>query len=160
MIAKEIDINCDVGEGVGNEKQLFPYISSCNIACGGHAGDDSSMLAMVRLAKEYQVLIGAHPAYPDPENFGRISMSIAPTDLIQSLQQQLDGLLRILEKEKGDLHHIKPHGALYNDLSKSRKLTRIFLKAFHRHRERVFFYAPYGSVYAEEALEHGFFSTL
>ncbi len=72
-----IDINSDIGEGVGNEAQLLPLISSCNIACGGHAGDFATMMKVASLAKEYKVLIGAHPSYPDRANFGRTSIIMA-----------------------------------------------------------------------------------
>tara|TARA_R110002167_G_scaffold54785_7_gene156049 strand:- start:197 stop:952 length:756 start_codon:yes stop_codon:yes gene_type:complete len=153
---KHIDINCDVGEGMGNEAQLFPLISSCNIACGGHFGDESSMLKVVRLAKEYGVKVGAHPSYPDREHFGRISMDIPNEVLIDTIGVQIQNLNTILGQEKMKLHHIKPHGALYNDLAKKRDLARTFLKAIMAYREDVFLYVPYGSVLEEEALSSGF----
>ena len=71
-----IDLNADVGEGIGNETALLPLISSCNIACGGHTGDVDSMRAVVKLSKEYRVKIGAHPSFPDTENFGRSIVNV------------------------------------------------------------------------------------
>ena len=98
MLVKEIDINCDVGEGMLVENQLFSYISSCNIACGGHYGDDVSMQRTIVLAKENTVKIGAHPSYPDKENFGRKSISISDNDLMQSITSQLLNFELILGK--------------------------------------------------------------
>ena len=83
-----IDINCDVGEGIGNEADLFPKISSCNIACGGHAGSKESIRQSIELALKYNVRVGAHPSYPDRENFGRVSMNISDGDLIKSISNQ------------------------------------------------------------------------
>ncbi|MGB5497486.1 MAG: 5-oxoprolinase subunit PxpA [Maribacter sp.] len=151
-----IDINCDVGEGVGNEAELFPLISSCNIACGGHAGNNRTMTQVVKLAKQYGVRIGAHPSYPDKENFGRFSMEIGSTELSNSIRTQILALKTILKKEKVTLHHIKPHGALYNDLAKNEVLADIFLKTIASDRESVVLYAPPGSVIAKKALKHDF----
>ena len=83
-----IDINCDVGEGLGNESEIMPFIQSCNIACGGHAGTNTSMRETVLLASKHKVKIGAHPGYPDKENFGRRHIKIDPIDLINSLKKQ------------------------------------------------------------------------
>ena len=151
-----IDINCDVGEGIGNEADLLPLISSCNIACGGHAGDDRSMAQVVKLAKKYGVHIGAHPSYPDKENFGRFSMDIGSTELTNSIRTQMHALKTILRKEQVSLHHIKPHGALYNDLAKNEALADLFLKAIASDRESVVLYAPLGSVIAKKAIKQDF----
>ena len=94
-----IDINCDVGEGIGNEKELLPLISSCNIACGGHAGDTQTMTEVIRLAKVNKVKVGAHPSYPDRENFGPVSMPISEADLTKSLQEQIRSFTSILENK-------------------------------------------------------------
>jgi len=147
-----IDINCDVGEGVGNEDQLFPFISSCNIACGGHAGDPETIESIIRLAKLHQVKIGAHPSYPDRENFGRKSMNIKADALIDNLQEQLKLFLGILKAEDGELNHIKAHGALYNDLAKNSELAEVFLHAITPYLGSAKIYVPYGSAIAEMAL--------
>ena len=157
MIEEEsIDINCDVGEGIENEAKLFPMISSCNIACGGHTGDAVSMTATVRLAKKHGVKIGAHPSYPDKENFGRVSLNMTREDLIASVQGQLEDLVVVLENENCKLHHIKPHGALYNDMVKNRQLAKVFLRAVLQYRNEVFLYVPFASQIAEEGLRQGF----
>lgn len=152
----EIDINCDVGEGIANEGKLMPLISSCNIACGGHTGNQASMTEMIRLAKENDVKIGAHPSYPDKENFGRVSLPISDTKLIESLERQINSLKDIALIEKTTLHHIKAHGALYNDIAKSETLSEIFLKAVKSFRRETLLYVPYASAIARVALQKKF----
>lgn len=109
-----MDINADLGEGFLFDEELMQMISSCNIACGGHAGTENSMRATVRLAKRHGVTIGAHPSYPDPENFGRKEMFVAPELLKRNLQQQILTLINIAREEGAVVRYIKPHGALYN----------------------------------------------
>lgn len=150
-----IDLNCDVGEGVGNEAQLFPLISSCNIACGGHAGDETSIRAILKLAEQHQVKVGAHPSYPDRENFGRISLDITEEALAMSIKNQLKGFFDIAHEEDIPVHHIKPHGALYNDIAKDARLANLFLAAIADYLPGRMLYAPYGSVVAELALKSG-----
>lgn len=151
-----IDINCDIGEGIGNEKYLLPIISSCNIACGGHTGNEASMRETVRLARLYNVKIGAHPSYPDIENFGRISIPILHKDLIRSIRQQISDLEIVISEENTTLHHIKPHGALYNDVARNKALATVFLKGIAKYRNEVFLYVPYASEIEKEALHQGF----
>lgn len=152
----QIDINCDVGEGIGNETRIFPYISSCNIACGGHTGTLQQMVEMVQLAKKNGVKIGAHPSYPDPINFGRKSMLISEDELIQSIQLQIKNLEPVIKEHNSTLHHIKPHGALYNDIAKNKKLATTFLKAIEGYKVTTVLYVPYGSVIAGLAVTKGF----
>ncbi len=152
----KIDINCDVGEGMGNEEELFAHISSCNIACGGHAGDLALVRQLTILSKRHSVKVGAHPSYPDRENFGRVSLDLSKDQLKMSIRDQLAGFTEVLEHEKVSLHHIKPHGALYNDIACSVGLARIFLDAIEQFRNRVMLYVPYGSSIENEALVRGF----
>lgn len=152
----EIDINCDVGEGIGNEKELFPLISSCNIACGAHAGDLTTMDAVVQLAIKYKVKIGAHPSYPDRNNFGRVSMEISADQLQESIKNQVDSLRSLTEKYQVKLHHIKPHGALYNDLAINEALATVYLEAIEKYKQDVFLYVPYGSKIETLAVQKGF----
>ena len=123
---KNFDINVDVGEGYLIENDLMPLIQSCNIACGGHAGSDIEIIKCISLAKIHQVKIGAHPSYPDKENFGRTSIQIDEKSLAISIENQLIRFIRHLKSLK-DLHHIKPHGALYNDCFKDKKIAKIFI---------------------------------
>lgn len=146
----EIDINCDVGEGIGNEADVMPLISSCNIACGGHAGDEQTMRTAISIAKLNGVRIGAHPSYPDRTNFGRKPMDISANALINSIQQQLAIFSETLQQEQGILHHIKPHGALYNGIAKDKELAHIFLDALTGF-EKVPIYVPFGSQIQFEA---------
>ena len=121
---KSIDLNADLGEAdnaewARNEAEMLRYISSANIACGGHAGTKTSMRHMVRGAKEHGVVIGAHPAYPDKVHFGRRSMTlgedITAEDLKTSLMEQITTLAEIAAEEDAFISYVKPHGALYND---------------------------------------------
>lgn len=152
---KGIDINCDVGEGVGNEASLFKIISSCNIACGGHAGNKESIREVVKLALTQSVKTGAHPSYPDRENFGRISMAMEPQAFMESIHKQLQVFVDALSLEGGSFHHIKPHGALYNDLARDMILCGHFLNALSPYKEYAKLYVPYDSVISHEARKVG-----
>jgi 5-oxoprolinase (ATP-hydrolysing) subunit A len=112
-----IDLNCDMGEGFPNDEQIMPYISSVNIACGYHAGDADTMKRTVELALKHNVAIGAHPSYPDRENFGRtdlIDVTLRYEDIPSIIIEQLMQLQEICKQAGTKLHHVKPHGALYN----------------------------------------------
>lgn len=148
-----IDINVDVGEGINNESQLFPYITSCNIACGGHAGDDTSMRTVVKLAKFYGVRIGAHPSFPDKENFGRKVFDISNRKLYKSIKEQINKLLKILREESLQLYHIKPHGALYNLAASHKETAMVIIEVLKSIKEPVYLYVPYGSVIASLAIQ-------
>lgn len=147
----KIDINADVGEGIGNESVLMPYLSSCNIACGGHAGDLETVTTVVRLAKLNSVKIGAHPSFPDKENFGRQEMNISAADLYSSLNKQIRMLQNVLHSENLQLHHIKPHGALYNLAAKDEKTARVIIEVIKSIEIPIKLYAPYNSVIAKLA---------
>lgn len=112
-----IDLNCDTGEGIGNEAAIMPYITSANIACGYHAGDEESMRQVVRLCVEHGVHIGAHPSFPDRQNFGRIDLvekGMKPEAIANIVSEQIFALQKICDELGATLHHVKPHGALYN----------------------------------------------
>lgn len=151
MSFKTVDINADVGEGLGNEALLIPYLSSCNIACGGHAGDAKTMTEIVRLAKSHKVKIGAHPSFPDVLNFGRAVMDISAADLYSSLKSQIRSLQQILHNENAQLHHIKPHGALYNLVAKDEKTARIIIEVVKSIAMPIQLYVPYNSVISKLA---------
>jgi UPF0271 protein len=156
MSMKGIRINCDLGEGVGNEPQVMPLIQQCNIACGGHAGDKETMQNVVALALTYGVEIGAHPSYPDRENFGRVTMTMDGEDLIESIRSQVGSLLKVVLQAGAKLHHIKPHGALYNDIAGDEDLARTFLDAVAPYKDDVRLVVPYGSLMAKLASDAGF----
>jgi|TARA_B110000967_G_scaffold190154_1_gene214578 UPF0271 protein len=128
-----IDINCDMGElkqlfEDGTYEALMDHVTSINIACGGHAGDKVMMRAMVLLAKEKNVKIGAHPSYPDRENFGRFEMDISDKDLSASILEQINSLIEIADEYNYPICHIKPHGALYNSAAKDVGLATLIGK--------------------------------
>ena len=114
-----MDINSDMGEinrllDDGTYEKLMNYVTSINLACGGHAGDETMMAAMVELAKDKGVNVGAHPSYPDKENFGRIDMDMDQNELLDSVRDQIQLLVDIGAENGVELTHVKPHGALYN----------------------------------------------
>lgn len=123
-----IHINCDLGEGGGFDDQLMSYISACNIACGGHYGDRQTVEETIALAVQNGVQIGAHPAYPDKANFGRRSLGIPIEELTDTIGQQLILVKTEAEKQGHRLHHVKPHGALYNDLVQDRKKAEAMIR--------------------------------
>ena len=147
-----IDINVDVGEGLNNEDQLMPYISSCNIACGGHAGDIETMRTVVKLAKQFNVKVGAHPSFPDRAHFGRQAMEISSAGLFKSIRTQINSLIKILREEHVALHHVKPHGALYNLAAKDKAIAIVVIEAMKSIALPIKLYVPYKSVIAELAI--------
>jgi 5-oxoprolinase (ATP-hydrolysing) subunit A len=124
-----IDLNADLGEGAINDSQLLGIVTSCNIACGGHAGDSASMRSTVTAALGNGVVIGAHPSYPDRAGFGRRSRFSAGSELRLSLQGQIASLRDICIASGTTLRHVKPHGALYNDAMRDRDLAELLIEA-------------------------------
>lgn len=127
---KTIDLNADLGEadtpaGQASEAAVLRYISSANIACGGHAGDAETMRRTVRAAKANGVKIGAHPSYPDRVNFGRMSLPIKSRDLRETLMAQITTLTEIAASEGQTISYVKPHGALYNDAAENTDLAAL-----------------------------------
>ena len=149
-----VDINADVGEGIGNESHLIPYVSSCNIACGGHAGNQKTMRKVVRLAKQNNVKIGAHPSFPDIANFGRKPMEMPCVALFTSLKNQIDDLRVILEAENAVLHHVKPHGALYNMAASDVRIATAVIEVMKSMALPIKLYVPYKSVIENLALQN------
>ncbi|HOP23318.1 MAG TPA: 5-oxoprolinase subunit PxpA [Gammaproteobacteria bacterium] len=144
----QIDINCDLGEGIGNDAELMPYLGSCNIACGGHFGDKSSMSKTILLAKKHNVKIGAHPSFPDKKNFGRRIIEISNSDLHQSLYQQLSEFKQICVEHDAKMHHVKLHGALYNLAARDAEIAALTLDVFAQIQPDVKIYVPYNSAIA------------
>ncbi|WP_035334225.1 5-oxoprolinase subunit PxpA [Dokdonia sp. PRO95] len=147
-----IDLNSDVGEGVGNEAQLMPYLSSCNIACGGHAGDTATMLEVLAFAKISNVKIGAHPSYPDRSNFGREAMTISNALLKESITSQIKLLINLAAKSGQHVHHVKPHGALYNQAAKDEQIAHLIIDTILEIDDRLVLYVPHNSVIASLAV--------
>lgn len=134
MSIMSIDLNADLGEltgdaGRASDAAILRYVTSCAIACGGHAGDRSIMEATLIAALRHGVAAGAHPGYPDPENFGRASMTISAEALGDTLRDQMRALQAVSEGTGVPLTHVKPHGALYNDAAKSSGIAETIVEA-------------------------------
>ncbi len=152
---KSIDINCDVGEGLNNETELMPYISSCNIACGGHAGNDETMINTIKLAIKHKVKIGAHPSFPDPHNFGRKIMNMNPVELQTCIEDQILRLSRHIDALGAKLHHVKAHGALYNLAAIDKQTAKVLVKAVANTTINTSLYAPCNSLLIDLARQKG-----
>ncbi len=125
---KRIDLNCDMGElpeaiADGTQEALMRSITSVNIACGGHAGDEQTMKTTIEQALRWNVAIGAHPGYPDRENFGRLELKMSPEAVAESVCEQVHALAEVAAMCGAKLVHVKPHGALYNQAVKNRELA-------------------------------------
>jgi UPF0271 protein len=120
------DLNCDMGEleDSAHEAALMEHITSANIACGGHAGDEATMERTVLLARARGVHIGAHPGYPDRANFGRIEIPMSPADIADTVREQIERLDAVVRRLGGTIVHVKPHGALYNVAVRNAEVAR------------------------------------
>lgn len=133
-VLERYEINCDMGEGygpwrMGNDTELMKYIDTANVACGGHAGDPSTMLETVQLAKKHNVRVGAHPGLPDKIGFGRREWLIAPHDIYTMVLYQVGALKAILDAEGMELAYIKPHGELFFYIDRDDDIKRAVIKA-------------------------------
>ena len=131
---RSIDINCDLGESygnfkVGNDSAVFPYLTSCNIACGFHGGDPYTIEKTIDLAIQHQVVIGAHPSYPDLMGFGRRKMIVSPPELSSIVKYQVSAIKGLVESQGARLSYVKPHGALYNSMVQNADETRVVIDA-------------------------------
>src|SRR6185295_4374774 len=126
-----IDLNCDMGEGMGDDMAMLEHITSANIACGFHAGDPATMRRIVGAALAKGVAVGAHPGLPDRENFGRRAMQVSPADAHAMVLYQIGALAAFAQAAGGRLNHVKPHGALYNMAARDRQLADAIAKAVH-----------------------------
>ncbi|MEX0636051.1 MAG: 5-oxoprolinase subunit PxpA [Ferruginibacter sp.] len=155
-----IDINCDMGEAFGNysmpnDALLFKYISSANIACGFHAGDATVMQSTVALAIQNNVAIGAHPGLQDLQGFGRREMKISPKEVYQITLYQIGALAAFVKAANAKLHHVKPHGALYNMAAKEIKLAQAIVDAMHDFDPSLILYGLAGSELINAACNKG-----
>ena len=151
-----LNINCDLGEGLNNEHIIMPLIDSCNIACGGHAGDNGSMIECVEISIKNNVKIGAHPSYPDKINFGRKKIDISPSQLSYSIISQIESLETIADSYGLELNHIKAHGALYNQMIVDTELSNFYLNTIKDFKNKCSLYIPYKSEIEKIALKKGF----
>ncbi len=149
-----IDFNCDMGEGISHEPEIMPFIHSANISCGLHAGDEKSIRLSMALALENGVKIGAHPSFDDRLNFGRMEMQLPESALRSLIMRQLESFYAIAESMSANVHHIKPHGALYNMAARDEFFARIVAQAAYDFDSRLKLFCLSGSasVRAGEAI--------
>ena len=140
----KINLNCDLGEGAMFDSQIIPLINSANVACGFHAGDSDIMRATIGLCRENGIDIGAHPGYPDKENFGRTNMKVTPQQVYDFTLYQL-GALGAMAGGKDKLSHVKPHGAMYNQAAKDRALADAVASAVYDYSKDLILLALSGS---------------
>ena len=145
-----VDLNCDLGEGIGNEVELLPLITSANIACGAHAGDERTMREVSSLARQFGVAVGAHPGYEDREHFGRRELAMAPLELRKLIIRQI-ALLR----DMAAVRHVKPHGALYNLAARNRIVADVIAEAVWEVDPSLVLFALSGSKLAEAGQSRG-----
>jgi UPF0271 protein len=161
---KRIDINCDMGEFAaqvsdGTQEAIMRSVTSVNIACGGHAGDDAVMRTTIEQAMRAGVAIGAHPGYEDRANFGRVELALSGEDIAASVERQVRALARVADACGVKIVHVKPHGALYNQASRDRTIARAIAEGVARWRRDVALVGlagPAGVVMLNEFREAGF----
>ena len=156
-----IDLNCDMGESfgrytLGNDLEIMPYITSCNIACGFHGGDPKIIIETIKNAHKHGLKIGAHPSFPDLQGFGRRKMTMERNELTATLQYQIAVLDKLSQIHANGLHHVKPHGALYNLAYSDADTAWAILEAMSPWKERVILFAQYNSLLAKVGKSEGY----
>jgi 5-oxoprolinase (ATP-hydrolysing) subunit A len=149
------NVNCDMGEGIGNDDLIMPYINSANIACGYHAGGEQLIRSTIDLAKQHGVRIGAHISYKDRAYFGRREMNLSEEEVYALVLQQLVKIDLIARQKGVMLHHVKPHGALYNMAARDGRLARIIVTAIKDFKDDLVVYGLSGSELVREAAAAG-----
>lgn len=150
-----IDLNCDMGEGMNNDHLLMPLISSANIACGFHAGNRQTMETTIALAKKFNVKIGAHISFHDRDNFGRTEMDLPKDEMRQLIQDQLEAITTIASDNDVAVHHVKPHGALYNMSARDKTLAALIAFNVKEYNSALIIYGLSGSHSIKEAEKLG-----
>ncbi|MGC5775396.1 LamB/YcsF family protein [Paenibacillus pabuli] len=152
----KVDINCDLGESYGvyrmeSDEAILPLITSANIACGFHAGDPATMRQTVQQAMEHQVAIGAHPGLPDLQGFGRRRMDITPREAYDMVVYQIGALDAFVRSCGGHMHHVKPHGAMYNMAAEDDQLAEGIAEAIYKVQPELYLYGLAGSALIQAA---------
>ncbi|MCU0416768.1 MAG: LamB/YcsF family protein [Cytophagaceae bacterium] len=150
-----IDINMDAGEGISNEKELFPFVQAVSIASGGHTGSEASIRQCIEAALAHSIQIGIHPSLPDKTNFGRTWIDLPLEVLLDSLQQQWDFFTTIARSYSIGIHHVKWHGALYNRAAEDMELALRLAELVRSWDSLVFHYAPPDSAQIKAAKRLG-----
>jgi UPF0271 protein len=152
---RKIDLNCDMGEGFTTDALIMPLISSANIASGYHAGGGELMHETIRLAIQHGVVIGAHPSFDDKEGFGRREMLLSSDEVYQIVLDQLNIIRKAAAEEGTNLHHVKPHGALYNMAAKDAKIADAISRAIKENDASLILYGLPNSASETSAAQHG-----
>lgn len=157
---KTIDINCDMGESygrfiIGNDEAIFPYITSCNIACGFHGGDPYHIEKTISMAKDHGVNIGAHPSFPDLAGFGRRNMDINAEELTSIIKYQIAALYTLSQSMSHKITYVKPHGALYNMAAKNQKEALCVIQAIQAIDPSLYLMGLSGSPFKQLAENEG-----
>ncbi len=147
----KIDLNCDMGEGMHTDKDIMPYISSANIACGAHAGDEDTIKKTIAYCIEHNVAIGAHPGFADKSNFGRTPVKLSPTSLYNLFYSQILLIIEIAARMGAVLHHVKPHGALYTMAATNKVYAQTIVQATKDISPALVFYGLSNSCMIEAA---------
>jgi UPF0271 protein len=144
-----------MGEGTGTDEQIMPFVSSANIACGYHAGSLDEMRKVIRMAVTNSVAIGAHPSFADRENFGRKEFSLPSAEIYRLVTEQLRTIQSLAKEEGAVLHHVKPHGALYNLSARDATVAAAIVAAVKDLEPSLILYGLSGSLSIDAALEAG-----
>ncbi|KGQ33051.1 5-oxoprolinase subunit PxpA [Gallibacterium anatis] len=152
---KHVDLNVDLAEGCSNDQRLLQLVTSANVACGLHAGDFNEMRKAIRWAKESKVRIGAHPSFPDRENFGRTNMQLPDDELKACLLYQLGAVKALCDAEGVSLSYVKPHGALYNQAAKDESLAALIALTIKQFDPSLKLMGLSGSLMLKVAQQHG-----
>jgi len=150
-----IDLNCDMGEGCGNDAAIMPFISSANIACGYHAGDEATIQQTIKCALQHNVAIGAHPGFDDKANFGRTEMVLGYNEVYSLVLQQIQIIQQYTLLYNTRLHHVKPHGALYNMAAKNIEMAAAIACAVKQAGDSLVLYGLNNSLLITEAQKLG-----
>jgi UPF0271 protein len=158
---KRIDLNCDMGEmpeaiADGTQESLMPFLTSVNIACGGHAGDDQTMRTTIEQALRWKLAVGAHPGYPDRANFGRLELNLPGETIADCVFQQVRKLAAAAAGWDARLTHVKPHGALYNQAARDRAIAAAIATGVARWSRNVVLVGLAGSPILNVFRESGF----
>lgn len=158
---KTIDLNCDMGEvpehiADGTQESLMPSLTSVNVACGGHAGDEQSMRTTIEQALRWKLAVGAHPGYPDRANFGRLELDMPPEAIADSVFEQVRAFAQVAARCGARLVHVKPHGALYNQAVRNRTLAEAIANGVARWGREVVLVGLAGAPMLDVFREAGF----
>lgn len=156
----KVDLNCDLGEAFGNysfggDEQIIPLITSANVACGFHAGDQHVMNQTIKRAKEHNIGIGAHPGLPDLQGFGRRNMDLSPDEIYDTVIYQLGALSGFCKIHNVKINHVKPHGALYQMGARDKDIAHAIAQAVYDFDESLYYVGLSNTLLISEAQKIG-----